>query len=178
MAFRWPKGGYPQPQGPYCCGIGACLALGRDLVEVHYKVCLYAGVNIGGTNAEAMPVQWEYQVGRSEGIDAADQHWMSRYLLLRIAEEYGVRMSFHPKSIAGDWNGVGCHTNFSTLAMREPNGIDYGVANRGSSIRIPRQCDEKRCGYFEDRRPASNCDPYCVTNLLVRTVCLNEKDAK
>ncbi|CAF3942107.1 unnamed protein product [Rotaria sp. Silwood2] len=175
--FGWPKGGYPQPQGPYYCGIGACLALGRDLVEAHYKACIYAGVNIRGTNAEVMPAQWEYQVGPCEGIDASDQLWMSRYLLLRMAEEFGIQVSFHPKPIAGDWNGAGCHTNFSTLAMREPNGIDYGVANRGSSIRIPRQCDEERCGYFEDRRPASNCDPYSVTSLLVRTVCLGEKDA-
>lgn len=122
--FGWPKGGYPQPQGPYYCGIGACLALGRDLVEAHYKACLYAGVNIRGTNAEVMPAQWEYQVGPCEGIDAGDQLWMSRYLLMRIAEEFGIQVSFDPKPISGDWNGAGCHTNFSTLKMREDNGIE------------------------------------------------------
>jgi glutamine synthetase len=217
--FGWPKGGFPHPQGPYYCGVGACQALGRDIVEAHYKACLYAGINISGTNAEVMPAQWEFQVGPCEGIDAGDQLWMARYLLLRIAEEFGVQVSFNPKPIPGDWNGAGCHTNFSTLAMREPNGIEAideaitklkgrhkthiavygkgnerrltgrhetaninqfnaGVANRGASIRIPRQVGEDKCGYLEDRRPASNCDPYAVTDIIVRTVCLNEKDGE
>ena len=49
-----------------------------------------------------------------------------------------------------------------------------GVANRGCSIRIPRDCAEKKCGYLEDRRPSSNCDPYQVTEVLVKTCCLDE----
>lgn len=49
-----------------------------------------------------------------------------------------------------------------------------GVANRGASIRIPRQCAEEKKGYLEDRRPASNCDPYSVAEAIVRTVCLDE----
>lgn len=35
---------------------------------------------------------------------------MSRFLLERIAEEWGIKVSFHPKPLAGDWNGAGCHT--------------------------------------------------------------------
>eukprot|EP00124_Ichthyophonus_hoferi_P000063 Ihof_evm16s2 gene=Ihof_evmTU16s2 len=57
----WPKGGYPGPQGPYYCGVGANKVFGRDVVEAHYRACLYAGVKIGGTNAEVMPGQWEFQ---------------------------------------------------------------------------------------------------------------------
>ena len=49
-----------------------------------------------------------------------------------------------------------------------------GVANRGASIRIPRNVGEDGCGYLEDRRPSSNCDPYAVTEIIVRTVCLDE----
>jgi len=56
------------------------------------------------------------------------------------------------------------------------NQFNAGIANRGASIRIPRQVGEEKCGYLEDRRPASNCDPYAVTNIIVRTICLNEKD--
>ena len=49
-----------------------------------------------------------------------------------------------------------------------------GVANRGASIRIPRQVAEDGQGYLEDRRPSSNCDPYAVTEVIVRTTCIDE----
>jgi len=220
--FGWPKPhGFPQPQGPYYCSVGANKSYGRDVVEAHYKACLYAGVKICGTNGEVMPSQWEFQVGPLEGVDGGDHLWMARYLLHRVAEEFGIVVTFDPKPINGDWNGAGCHTNFSTTKMREAGGlteiedaieklsqrhqrhiINYdpkggldnrrrltgrhetssieefsaGIANRGCSIRIPRSVGESKCGYLEDRRPASNCDPYAVTEMLVRTVCLNEKD--
>ena len=51
-----------------------------------------------------------------------------------------------------------------------------GIANRGCSIRIPRSVGENKKGYLEDRRPSSNCDPYVVTELLVRTTVLDETD--
>lgn len=60
--FRWPKQGFPGPQGPYYCGVGADRAYGRDIVEAHYRACLYAGIRLAGTNAEVMPSQWEFQV--------------------------------------------------------------------------------------------------------------------
>jgi glutamine synthetase len=59
----------------------------------------------------------------------------------------------------------------------ETSSIDSfsaGVANRGSSIRIPRQVAEEGYGYLEDRRPSSNCDPYSVTEALVKTTILHE----
>jgi glutamine synthetase len=51
----WPKGGYPGPQGPYYCGAGADRSFGRFVSEAHYKACLYAGIQISGTNAEVRP---------------------------------------------------------------------------------------------------------------------------
>lgn len=217
--FGWPKNGYPGPQGPYYCGIGAGKVYGRHIVDAHYKTCLYSGINISGTNAEVMPGQWEFQVGPCEGISMGDELWTARFLLHRVAEDFGVKITLDPKPIPGDWNGAGCHANFSTKVMREKNGIkaieaamenlakvhqehikvydpnggldnsrrltgahetssitefSYGVANRGSSIRIPRQVATDGHGYLEDRRPSSNCDPYSVTSRLVRTVCLND----
>jgi len=215
--FGWPKNGFPGPQGPYYCGVGANKVYGRDIVEAHYRACLYAGVKIAGCNAEVMPAQWEFQVGPSEGIDMGDHLWMARYIMYRVAEEFGVVVTLDPKPVIGDWNGAGAHCNYSTLAMRQEGGLavieaaieklsknhakhiraydphqgkdnerrltgehetsnihDFsaGVANRGCSIRIPRQVSEDGYGYLEDRRPSSNCDPYAVTEVIVRTTCL------
>eukprot|EP00268_Persea_americana_P018991 TRINITY_DN19737_c0_g1_i1.p1 TRINITY_DN19737_c0_g1~~TRINITY_DN19737_c0_g1_i1.p1 ORF type:complete len:357 (-),score=92.27 TRINITY_DN19737_c0_g1_i1:133-1203(-) len=209
----WPLGGFPGPQGPYYCGVGADKAFGRDIVDSHYKACLYAGINISGINGEVMPGQWEFQVGPAVGISAGDELWVARYILERITEIAGVVLSFDPKPIQGDWNGAGAHTNYSTKSMRSDGGIDvikaaieklglrhnehisaygegnerrltgrhetayiskfsWGVANRGASVRLGRETEKSGKGYFEDRRPASNMDPYVVTSMIAETTIL------
>lgn len=230
----WPKNGFPGPQGPYYCSVGVDNAFGRDISDAHLKTCLFAGVTISGTNGEVMPGQWEYQIGPCEGIAIGDHMWVARYLMQRICERFGVYCSFHPKPLLGDWNGAGCHHNYSTKDMRDPkldygytpsqgpyegkalkggfakiieaieklgapgrpqehiaiygadnelrltgkhetadmNTFTYGVANRGASIRIPRETEAKGYGYFEDRRPASNIDPYLTSAKMAETTIL------
>lgn len=220
----FPTNGFPAPQGPYYCSVGADVAFGRELADAHAKACLDAGLMIYGINAEVMPGQWEFQIGyrgvEGEPADAltmSDHLWLARFLLHREAERFGLSISFANKPMVGDWNGAGMHTNFSTAATRSPktglkaikSAIDAlskrhalhiphygdglaarltglhetcsiedfrsGVAHRGASIRIPQPVAKKGHGYFEDRRPGANADPYRVVARLIESVCLEEK---
>ncbi len=216
----WPETGYPAPQGPYYCGVGAKETFGREIVEEHAKACLDIGLLFYGINAEVMPGQWEYQIGfrgdakeDADVLTASDHTWIARWLLARIAEDYDVSVSIENKPEKGDWNGAGMHVNFSTDDTRDKSkgiaAIDaavdslskkhaehikiYGFANderltgahetcdidtfkagtadRGCSIRIPQLVALKGYGYFEDRRPGANADPYLVSARLCATVC-------
>jgi len=185
----FPANGFPAPQGPYYCSVGAKNAY----------------------NAEVAAGQWEFQIFAKGAKRAGDEIWLGRYLLERTAEKYGLAINYHPKPLGDtDWNGSGMHANFSNAAMRdqgkeeiftaiceefgkniercmsvygahneqrltgkhETQSIDqfsYGVSDRGASIRIPiGTVEDGWKGRLEDRRTSSNADPYKVAAVIVQ----------
>lgn len=191
------------------CGAGGNNIFCRSLVDEHMEACIYAGVKIVGTNSEVSISQFEFQI-LAEGIEAADHLWVARYILEKLTEKYHVYINYHPKPLP-DYNGSGCHINFSTKKMREKEGLgsvmeainkiklrhnelikisgtdnelrltgqhetsdyhkfSYGIGCRDTSIRIPNEVINNKCGYLEHRIYASNVDPYQATAKIMEIV--------
>ena len=129
----FPEKGYAAPQGEYYCGVGYKNVgnHGREIVEEHLDLCLDAGINHEGINAEVASGQWEFQIFGKGSKSAADQVWVARYILVRLCEKHGIDVEFHCKPIKGDWNGSGMHANFSTKYLRETGGKEYFEALMG-----------------------------------------------
>jgi glutamine synthetase len=198
-------------QGIYYCGVGNRDPVERIIAEEHLEACIFSGLTISGINSEVANGQWEFQIGIAKGIDAADQLFIARYLLERIAEKHSRNISYHPK-LDSSTNGSGCHVNMSTKQSRDENGLDYiynyinklakfhhfhiqkfgennrkrltgkhetssyelfswGVGTRDTSIRIGNKTNDEKRGYFEDRRPAANMNPYIVLSLMFDCCC-------
>jgi glutamine synthetase len=210
----FPAEGFPPPQGRYYTGVGYKNVgdIARQLVEEHLDLCIHAGINHEGINAEVAKGQWEFQIFGKGSKTAADEMWAARYIMERLCEKHGIDIDWHCKPIRGDWNGSGMHSNFSTKFMREKGGKDYfeklmdafrrhhdehiavygpdnhlrltglhetqsidkfsyGLADRGSSIRIPHAfVNSGYKGYLEDRRPNSAADPYLVASRILKTI--------
>jgi glutamine synthetase len=128
----FPADGFPAPQGEYYTGVGFKNVgdVAREIVDTHIDLCLAAGINLEGVNAEVAKSQWEFQIFGKGSRRAADEVWIARYLLLRLCERYGIDINFHPKplGVEHDWNGSGMHCNFSTKRMREVGGESYFAA--------------------------------------------------
>ncbi len=213
----FPTGGnFPPPQGEYYTGVGFKNVgdIAREIVDTHLDLCLDAGINHEGINAEVAKGQWEFQIFGKGSKRAADEMWIARYLLIRLCEKYGVDVNFHCKPLGKDvdWNGSGMHANFSTEHMRTVGGkeyfealmgafdkyknehiavygpdnhlrltglhetqsidkFNYGIANRGASIRVPHSfVNNGYKGYLEDRRPNSQGDPYQIASRILQTI--------
>ena len=95
----FPRAGYPRPQGPYYCSVGAMNAYGREVIEEHLDLCLEAGLNVEGINGEVAAGQWEFQVFAKGAARAGDETWLARYMLERTAENHGYAINWHPKPL-------------------------------------------------------------------------------
>jgi len=212
----FPAEGFPYPQGKYYTGVGYSSVgdIAREIVEEHLDLCIDAGINHEGINAEVAKGQWEFQIFGKGSKTAADQVWVARYILERLCEKYGVDVNYHckPLGMDVDWNGSGMHSNFSTDYLRETGGkeyfealmaafdkyknehiavygpdnhlrltglhetqsidkFNYGIANRGASIRVPHSfVNNGYKGYLEDRRPNSQGDPYKIASRILQTI--------
>lgn len=147
-----------------------------------------------------------------------DELWISRHLLIRVAEAMGVPISFDSAAGGGMGAGTGCYIKYSTEETRSPGvglaaiqqhigrlqathmqqvmaygrgslqrvlsgsssaahsgpsaaSFSCGLGNRQAQVMIPTTTMVRQAGYYVDRRPASNVDPYTVTMLLVSTTC-------
>src|SRR5688572_24225969 len=92
----FPAGGFPSPQGPYYTGVGYAAVgdVARKIVEEHLDLCLDAGINHEGINAEVAKGQWEFQIFGKGSKKAADDVWVARYILLRLCEKYCVDVNW------------------------------------------------------------------------------------
>jgi len=204
-------------QGKYYCSVGVNKSHGKALAEKHMEFCLHAGIQFAGLNQEVAPGQWEFQIGTCGGLDACDDLWAARFILAKLSDEFDITINYHPKPLGcnEDWNGSGCHTNFSTKWMRngedgiglsiiedcmakleakhkehisvygefnderltgehETSSMDkftWSIGGRNCSVRIGNETAYNKMGYFEDRRPAANIDPYLVCPMLLDTCC-------
>ncbi len=155
----WPDNGFPAPQGPYYCGVGADEVYGREIVEDHAQACLDAGLMYYGLNAEVMPGQWEFQIGyrgdkkEDNGVLSISDHtWLARWILYRVSEEYGITVSTHNKPVTGDWNGAGMHTNFSTKETRDPKTGREAINKAISALEVKHEEHIKLYGHGLGRR--------------------------
>ena len=160
----WPKEGVPPNDTRYYCSSGAPIKF-RKLIREFASLCNVAGIEVVGYNTEVAPGQWESgchtnfstKSMREEGGKELFEEIMHKAECLHFnhMKKYGV---------LNERRMTGIHETSSY------DDFSYDVASRACSIRIPSNTSLEWKGYAEDRRPASNCDPYRVAACVLEFV--------
>jgi glutamine synthetase len=161
-------------QWEFQCGIARGMELGDHLWVARYLLnrvgeIMHAEVNIQpkpinvkGWNGSGCHCNYSTKSTRSEGG-------------YEVIKEHCKRLEEAHKShiqVYGRDNHLRLSGKYETSSMDK---FSYGVANRAASVRIPVGTESEKKGYYEDRRPASNMDPYVVSAILVDTTVLKGK---
>jgi len=152
------------------CSVGYDKVRGREIAEQHFNYCIEAGIKISGMYAEVTPSQWEYQLGPADPLTIADDLWMSRYILCRIAESYKATVTFHPKPFP-NYNGSGCHINISTKQSRQSwdgvmNLVELLSKHHTYLMKVYGEDNQKRLTGTHETSHYSNCS-YGIMNRSV-----------
>jgi glutamine synthetase len=78
----------------YYCSIGASFTSGRDVAEAHCTACLFSGLNFKSFNSESSLAEWKFEIGPLDGVEVGDHIWIARYILLRVAEQFGLVVKY------------------------------------------------------------------------------------
>jgi glutamine synthetase len=152
--------------GP-CTGIemGDELWMSRYIL---YRVCELYNVE-ASVDPKPIPGDWNGAGGHTNystnSTRAANTGWDAiQAQVAKLEKRHAVHIAAY-----GEGNERRLTGKHETSSMHD---FSWGVANRGCSIRVGRMVPVDKCGYYEDRRPASNLDPYVVTRLLVESTLL------
>lgn len=105
--------------------VGARHLVAQAFVEDHLELCLACGLAVTGLHAGTTLGQWSFQLMGQGAKSAADDLWLARYLLLRVAERYQVQIALRPNIMLGEVVRTGMPTHFSSARMRSVGGEKY-----------------------------------------------------